>query len=88
MAHKGFNGRIIAMWLGNCLELAAKHSTVSSRNVGQWLRKKYDEEGQPWPDDAPHADTRFPLICFAMLLGANPESYLSCDPLFDSNSQS
>ena len=69
MAHKGYNGRIIAMWLGNCCELAAKHSTTPSRDVGQWLRKKHDEEGQPWPDDTPHADMRFPVICLAMLLG-------------------
>ena len=73
MAHKGYNGRVIAMWLGNCLELAANHSTMPSREVGQWLRKKYDEEGHPWPDERPDADERFPLICLAMLPGSEVE---------------
>ena len=61
MSHKGYNGRVIVLWLGDCLERAAAHRITPERDLGQWLVS----EGRPWPDNA---DNRFAPICAAMPL--------------------
>ena len=65
MGHKGYNGRVITMWLGDCMERASNHSTTNNRDFGQWLHERHQNEGTPWPDDA---DIRFAPICVAMFL--------------------
>ena len=59
-----YNGRVITMWLGDCMERAAAHRTTNNRYFGQWLHARYQNEGKPWPDDD---DVRFGPICLAMI---------------------
>ena len=44
IAHKGYNGRVIAIWLGDCMERAISHRISPDRDFGKWL----DEHGG-WP---------------------------------------
>ncbi|CAE7868127.1 unnamed protein product [Symbiodinium necroappetens] len=39
MAHKGYNGRVIAFWLADCLQRAVNRTVVEDRHFGQWLQQ-------------------------------------------------
>ena len=65
MAHKGYNGRIITMWLGDCMERASFRRVTHVRDFGQWISEQHDINGRPWPDQT---DERFAPICVAMTL--------------------
>ena len=68
MAHKGYNGRVIAMWLADCMERATQHCISEGRTLGQWLHERHETQGLPWPDD--DDDERFAPICVAMPLAS------------------
>ena len=67
MSHKGYNGRVITMWLGDCMERAAQRRISNDREFGGWLQERNARQGIPWPDGD---DERFAPICAAMILEA------------------
>ena len=58
MGHKGHNGKIIAYWLGDCMQKAVAKSTAPGREVCKWLHETND-----WPNDE-----RLEIIAAAMML--------------------
>ena len=78
MSHKGYNGRVIAMWLYDCMERAAHHRISEGRSCGQWLHEQHETQGLPWPDND---DERFAPICVAMTLAFCSVSILICAAL-------
>ncbi|CAE7658127.1 unnamed protein product [Symbiodinium sp. CCMP2456] len=46
MGHKGHNGKIIAYWLGDCMQKAVERSMAPGREVCKWLH-----ETNNWPND-------------------------------------
>ena len=66
MGHKGYNGRVITMWLGDCMARASNHRVSPGREFGQWLHDRNQLDGTPWPEND---DERFSLICVAMPFG-------------------
>ena len=46
MAHKGYNGRVIAFWLADCLQRAVNRTVVVDWQFGQWL-----EQSGNWPGE-------------------------------------
>ena len=56
------------MWLEDCLERAASHTTTPDRALGAWLQEQHEAAGHPWPDDDDDGDERFAPICVAMFL--------------------
>ena len=65
MAHKGFNGRVITMWLGDCMERASFRRITPARDIGQWISEQHQMNGLPWPDEM---DERFAPTAVAMIL--------------------
>ena len=85
MGHKGYNGRVIALWLGDCMQRAVRYNTTPTRDFGQW----FVQQGA-WPaDDSLLAPTAaaMPLVrslsfSLVRLKIGNPFRYLSNIPLF------
>ena len=73
MSHKGYNGRVITMWLGDCMERAARHRISNDREFGRWLHERNARQGIPWPEND---DERFAPICAAMILEAISLNFL------------
>ena len=58
MGHKGHNGKIIAYWLGDCMQKPVARSTEPHREICKWLLQSH-----AWP-----TDERLELIAVTMLL--------------------
>ena len=47
MAHKGYNGRVLALWLGDCMQRAVHKTLSADREFGKWLH-----DAGRWPSSS------------------------------------
>ena len=59
MAHKGFNGRVLVLWLADCMQRVVTRTTSEDRDLGKWLSAEILRTGQSWPND----DLQAPVAC-------------------------
>ena len=64
MAHKGYNGRVLVLWLADCMERLVSQTTTADRAFCQWLAREHADNGRPWPND----EMRNPIAVAMILL--------------------
>ena len=65
MGHKGYNGRVITLWLGDCMQRVVHHTVVAGREIGKWAH-----ENGLWPE----ADDMLAPTAVAMSLSLKKET--------------